>query len=275
VDVRGKQVIRITQQVVHAKISLPDGATFEDTASIGMTFLATGSATGLDLGDISTLIQNFFNTPAAGQTNPLANYISGDVSRDALACLITYTDVTAHLDGSNAGGPIATVPWTLSAATSTVSLPAQCAAVCSYRAAYGTDIEHGVSGPLPTPDRAVDEGAPATHIGTSRPRASDRGRFYLGPLNLETLASNFNAGDNVAGVLAPAFVSDLTHALTALVSTQQPVQPDQFNLVVWSRKNAIVKQIAYIALDAALAVIRKRADTVINRVLTWSNTGIT
>jgi hypothetical protein len=57
--------------------------------------------------------------------------------------------------------------------------------------------------------------------------------------------------------------------MNALAKTQGTGTPAQFNWVQWSRRNAVVKAITNIALDYGIAVIRKRADTVINRVLNW------
>lgn len=253
----------MTAQVVHCKVSLPDGTTFEDTSSFSFTYLATGSSGTVPTADLTTLVDNFLNGLASGQTQSMAHYLSHSLNRSVGAVTLEATDVTAHLDGSPAGTPFFVDAHTLASGVAT-SLPAQLAAVCGFRAAYGADLERGVSGLIPTPEGAQDDGAPATHTGISRPRASDRGRFYLGPFSDAVIDET-----QVGGPIGTVPFDDLLQAVNGLVHTQNPGTANEFKGVVWSRVKAAVKPIAFIFIDEALGVVRRRADTTLNRVHNW------
>jgi hypothetical protein len=259
-------------QVVHARVVLPDGNTFEDTASIGFTFEAV-SATAIAPADVQTVISNYFNLRVGAMVDPLASYMSPEISRAANGCSIEIYDVTDHLDGTPSGSPLSIQTFTMAASGSSSPLPAQLAAVIAYRAAYGADLERGTTETVKSTDSAIDQGAPATHTGISRPRASDRGRIYLGPLNLTTLKALVAPAAGTAGVLSDQFMSDALIWATDNLGTHAGIAGGAFSNVVWSRARAAVKLIGWIAVDAAVGVIRKRADTVINRVLTWTPEG--
>jgi hypothetical protein len=259
-------------QVLHARIVLPDGTTFEDTSSIGMTFQAV-TTTAIAPADIQTLVTGYFNTRQGGMTDPLSAYISPEISRATDGCSIEIYDVTDHLDGTPAGSPISIQTFTMGVSGSSFPLPAQIAAVVAYRAAYGPDLEKGTPEVVKSTESAIDQGAPATHPAVSRPRASDRGRLYMGPLNILTLAGTSVGGPGSSGLLSTQFQTDLTDWAVNTMGTHAGSAGGSFSNVVWSRARAAVKLVAFVALDAAVGVIRKRADTVINRVLSWQPEG--
>jgi hypothetical protein len=258
----------MTQQVAHAKIKFPDGATFEDLVTMTMTWEATGANTSLGLSSVNTAIHNFFNSLASGQTHPIAYYIGPNVSRAANAITTEWTDVTAHLDGSPAGSPYSTDTWTLGAGGPQAGLPPQLAACVGIRGAYGTDIEHGPVVTLPTDDRAIDEGAGATHLGASRPRARDRGRFYVGPLTIQTL-DTVAGGSAGVGAFAALFLTDMAAALHPFLGVIDSGMADQSQMVQWSRRNASVHLVEFFFVDEGVATQRRRQDTTLNRVHTW------
>jgi hypothetical protein len=251
----------MTQQVVHAKLLLPDGTTFEDQASFGLTIEATGANTSITPADVQTRFTNFLNVTAPGASNPIGGYLASKITRAASGCTLTLTDVTNHLDGSPAGTPFQTFGVTLTAALSSTDFPPQIAAAVGYMAAYGSDLEHGPTIALPSTDSAIDQGAPATHQGVSRPRARDRGRFYLGPLNQTAF--------DVFGKLGATFLTDMAAALPLFLGVNAGGAADQTNGVVWSRRAAGVKQTAFFYVDEWPASQRRRADTTANRVHTW------
>jgi hypothetical protein len=257
----------VTQQVIHARVSLPSADTFEDLASFGLTFEATGSSPTITLSDIDLVLEDFLNNPTGVMAHAICWYMSSGISRVANACTITYYDVTAQLGGLSLGAPIGITPFTLGATDPgpVFPLPSQVAVCIGYRAAYGTDQEHGVAETVPSDARAIREGAPATHAAVSKPRASDRGRFYLGPLQSELL-------DSTPGEIAPSAYADFDIAANVLLSTQGAGLAGQFNAVVWSRRLARVKQVKFFYVDEAFATIRKREDTTANRVHTWVGT---
>ncbi len=255
-------------QVLHARLSLPDGTTFEDTASIGFT-VQSSSAAPIPPADVVSWIDGIMNRTVVGQTAAICTYISPQVLRGVNGCPVEIYDVTDHLDGSPAGSPVSISSITLGASTGSIALPAQLALVVGYRSAYGTDLEKGVTETAKSTESAIDQGAPATHSAISKPRARDRGRLFLGPLHTNDLAGT--AGN--AGVASVALYDDVLTQITSAFGTQVFSDSGSFNPVVWSRVAAAVKPIAFVAIDAALGVIRKRADTVINRVLSWSPIG--
>jgi hypothetical protein len=251
----------MTQQVVHMKVSLPDGTTFEDTSSLGFTFEATGSNTGIAVGDLQNWVFALLNTAVGTQTSPLAAYLSSKISRASFGISAALTDVTAHLDGSPAGAPYNTFTLTLGAAGSSVDFPPQCAATVGYRADYSGDVEHGPTVSLPSTDQAIDQGAPATHTGVSRPRARDRARSFFGPLNETAFQAD--------GSLGTTLKADLVLRFNDSLITQNPGLANQFNVVVWSRRNAAVKQVKYLYVDEFPTTVRRRGDTTANRVHSW------
>lgn len=261
-----KDVSTLTQQVVHAKFLLPSTTASVDGASFGLTLEATGSGTTLDFSTAQTpqnLLTTFINGTIGAQVHPLSFYLSPDLDHTSNACSITWTDVTAHLDGSNAGGPFRTDTFTLGAASHTQGLPPSVAVPVALRADYGTDIEHGTTASLPSTESAIDQGAPATHTGTIRPRARDRARFYLGPLDVGVLG--------IGGApLQSTFASDLDIAVNGLVQTHNTVSANQFNIVVWSRRAAAVKPVTFYAIPGFFGVVRKRGDETLTRVHSWT-----
>jgi hypothetical protein len=259
----------VTQQVVHARVQFATADTLMKNSSFGLTFEATGSDPAITVGDLHTTLVDFVNGVSEAMTHPLAWYLSSDLSRIANASQIEYYDVTANLNGSPTGTPFATMAFTLGAAGGDAPLPGELAVVCGFRAGYGTDLEHGASGPEPTDHRAIEEGAPTTHTGKSRPRARDRGRLYLGPLDANVLLTSSGSGPDYAGKLHPAFTANMSIALDSVLNTNFMGAAQQFNAVVWSRAAAAVKQVAFYYVDEGIGVQRRRASTAVNRVHTW------
>lgn len=257
----------MTQQVVRARVSIPNSGSLEDQTSFDVYLEATGSNTNLDFGTSETpfdAIATFLNVVGTGGANPLSTYMSNDLSRTANAVKIDWTDITAHLDGSPAGTPFRTDTFTLGAAGgATNPLPAQLAVCVGYRRAYGTDLEHGTSASLPSTESAVDQGAPATHMGVTRPRARDRGRFYLGPFNTQGLSS-------VNGLPYAFLLSDIGKTSDRLFKTHNIGAANQFNVVQWSRRGASIGNVAFYYVDEAFCTQRRRADTTANRVHSWN-----
>lgn len=259
----------MTQQIIHTKVSLPDGVTFEDTASFSFTAEATGSDASITLSELTTAVAVLLNTASGAQAHPLSYYIGPSVTRATLGIGLTFTDVTAHLDGSPAGSPIGTDALTLGAAGPQAGLPPGLAICCGYRAAYSSDIEHGPAAVLPNPDEAIDVGAPATHTGLTRPRARDRSRFYLGPLTIQTL-DTVAGGSSGPGAVGAVALADFQIALDTFLKTHNLSAHDQWNVVCWSRRAAAVKNAAFYFVDEGLAYQRRREDVTLNRVHSWT-----
>lgn len=255
----------MTQQVCKARVVLPSIVNGTDNCSMDFTFEATGSDTGLDFTDSITpqsALTDFFNTAVGSE--PVAYYLSSDLSRASNACSISWTDVTAHLDGSPAGTPFRTDFFTLGASGGGFPMPPQFAAVVAYRRDYGSDLEHGASASLPSSESAIDQGAPATHTGVTRPRARDRGRIYVGPL------TSLVQGSTGGGTWAATFATNLVDSFNSLANTQNPTLHNQFNLVQWSRRGASINSVRWYYLDENGGIIRRRGDTTQSRVHPWT-----
>lgn len=255
----------MAQQVCRAKVVLPSLVNGTDNVSIDFIVEATGSDTSLDFATAQTpqnAIENFFLSTLG--THPIGAYISQDIDRTANACSIQWTDITAHLDGSPAGAAFRTDTFTLPAVVGGSPLPPQIAAVVAYRRDYGTDLEHGANASLPTDEAAIDEGAPATHTGATRPRARDRGRFYLGPLC--TICLDPAGG---GALVATPFKNDLTIGLQTLYGTYNGGAANQFAFVQWSRRAASVGNVSRFYINESFGVIRRRGDTTQSRVHNW------
>jgi len=255
----------MTQQVLRARVFLPSTDVNTDNVSMDFVAEATGSDASLDFTDTPnplTALTAFFNTNSG--SHPLAYYINSIISRASNACSITWTDITAHLDGSPAGTPYRTDTFTLGTSAGTQGMPAQLAACVALRRAYGSDLERGASASLPSDERAIDEGAPSTHTGITRPRARDRGRIYFGPLNLNPLNSS------TPGTWDNTFKTDIVNACQALYSTFNGGTHNQFNFVLWSRRNASVGDVAFVYLNEGVATQRRRGDTTQSRVHAWT-----
>lgn len=204
-----------------------------------------------DGGDPSILVANcpgLFNVVGSGASLPIASYLHPALDGGTNHCTIKVYDITSHLDGSNIGAPVASGSWTL-AAPSGEAMPEGLAAVVSYRADYGTDVEF--SGP-----RA--EGA-----GGTRPRSRDRNRHYFGPLNTRGFVQPSTAN---RVTFSASMINDLladTKQVEVIVDTGfggVPGLPDQWNLQVWSRKGAAVKPVAEYWMDDRPDYQRRRSD---------------
>jgi hypothetical protein len=261
----------MAQQVLHARVQLASTQQGTDNPSFHFFFEATGSNVNLDFTASGTtgLIANpeealiaFFNTSQNGATHTIASYLSADLSVAANASNVSWYDITAHLDGSNAGGPIRSTNFTLAGPGSASALPPAACAVLAYRRDYSGDIEHGPTATIPSSEGAIDQGAPATHSGATRPRARDRGRVHIGPLNYGAIGAN-------GGAAGAAFVTDLGKAFDYLAQTHNFGLGAQWNLVQWSRRNASVNPVRWYFVNPYLGIVRRRSDVTESRVHAW------
>lgn len=186
-------------------------------------------------------VEDFYN--GAHSTNGVAFYMNASLSRTASGLLEAY-DITTTLGGAPHGSPTVTSTWSLGAVgPGTTALPDQMAAVVSYHADYAGALETGPSGAIPTPARAVREGAPATHTGRTRPKSTLRGRVYIGPCTV--------GGINAAGQMSSGFYDALSASGVALTASA-------LGWAVWSRRTASVHDIIGGWVDDALGVQRRR-----------------
>lgn len=226
----------MTQQVVRARTIIPSRDPLLDGMSFDTYWEQKGSDTNVNLTVVTGYITTFLSSTVTGQTNSIGSYMDNSLDRSSGVAQIEYYDITAHLNGTPAGSPIGIQSTAVGNAHSGSNpLPAQCSVVVGYRADYGTDVEFG----------------PGT-----RPRSRDRNRFYLGPMNSTTIQADGTTG---AAKLSPFFLADLVPAIEALM-TQRSGGTDNNAMVVWSRKNAAVKDIVAAETRSFLATQRRRVD---------------
>lgn len=206
-----------------------------DNASIGLVFDGSGTTSFGGLAPVFTALETFWNSTYLTQSASIAHYISEVMSRSTNASQMEVYDITGHLDGSPHGAPVAIHNWTLGTTDNTTSYPEGVAATVSFRADYGTDVEFG----------------PGT-----RPRARDRNRVYIGPLNGYAFTTDVTTH---RCLLDPTFVSNLLKALNGISQTID-LSGGDWNLRVWSRKNAGVKVPTTGFMDNRPDYQRRRSD---------------
>lgn len=227
------------------KVIIPQKSTIDDPSSNGFVFHGSGATDFTNIADVFTAVKAFYTTAGTGGTNPIAHYMAQSFDFGANACTIEAYDITAHLDGSPHGSPVAAQNWTFSVPGAPNSLPTGVAACVSFRADYGTDVEFGAG---------------------TRPRARDRNRVYVGPLN-ETCIENEPA--TLRARFTPAFITDCLAALFDLSKVIDETG-DDWVLQVWSRRNAAVKLPTVGYMDNRPDYQRRRSDqgaTKTNRAL--------
>jgi hypothetical protein len=225
--------------VIHCRVELMTAEDRSTRITNGFTFGWGGGSPPVtsDFDSLATLLEAFYNTPGTGGTHYMGFYYSRSVSAAANASEITMTDVTAHLDGSAAGSPFAIYPFTFTGPGSgIVDLPAQVAAVMSSRADYDTDSEFG------------------TH---TRPRASDRNRCYLGPLNNGAIELDSSTPPKV--IFTPGFLADMFHSAKTLWTATSGT-PFSWSWLIWSKEHAAVKLNEFFSADLVPDTQRRRAD---------------
>lgn len=203
-------------QVLKFVMQIPSKDAVTDEVSNSFVFESDTATDYTGIGYIASHIENFYNATAVGATNPIKHYLSTVLDQTTNHALWTAYDITAHLDGTPHGSPIGAGNWTLGSTGASEDYPDGVAATVSFRAAYGTDVEFGTG---------------------TRPRARDRNRFYVGPLNVSAFLTDDTTG-------RCKFQSQfLTDALAALLALSDSVTAGswEYNLRVWSRKNASVK----------------------------------
>lgn len=218
----------MTQQVVQARTKFQFLSPLIGGDSFDTTWEALGSSTDVDYSYVQSQITTFLDN--------LSAYAAYSISQATNACSLEIYDITAHLDGSAAGAPVSfeNFTWSTGIESSSHPLPEAAAILFGYRAAYGTDPEYG----------------PGT-----RPRARDRGRFYIGPLNVNATYPEPSTGRCIWETGA---VTAFQTAYSGLL-TPGP-GPSSTSMVQWSRANAMVKQIATTWIDDAPRYQRRRID---------------
>lgn len=197
-------------------------------------FAFTTAATppsGSNLDEISDALFDFYNDISGAQSNSLATYLAPCVDRSDPP-QIRHFDLAGHLDGTAHGSPIRVDAMaSLDATGLSTGFPAEVAICMSFRSTYGADAEF-------TP--------------TTRPRARDRGRIYLGPL-----ISSVGNTDATTGRVKPAqsLIDDITIAGARLRDAAGGMIWS-----VWSRKGSSLKSVTTVWVDDAWDTQRRRGE---------------
>lgn len=222
--------------VILIKADLPSLDPTVDDSTNGFVFKSDTATAPPGTNALFNHVVGFYNTVNTGQTVALCSYISQVIDRTIGHMNLTAYNITSHLDGTPHGAPVAAFSsGLLGAASGSTPLPEGCAATLSWRADYGSDVEFG----------------PGT-----RPRARDRNRLYLGPLNSSAITAD-SATHRCE--LTPQFITDALHAMFFL-STSVTIGADDWVWQVWSRKNADTKLPTEGWLDNRVDYQRRRSD---------------
>lgn len=158
-------------------------------------------------------IMGFYVDKSGAQVGSMAGYMSKEASRAAGA--VTAKSYILPGTPGDVGSPDHMSNYTLTDEGGGQELPAEVSICLSYHGSLVDLAERaGADTPIVTDDRAVDEGAPATHPGRIRLAERHRGRIFLGPLN----TSMCGIGPGGAGRQRPsaAFQNDVKIAALAL-----------------------------------------------------------
>lgn len=224
----------MAEQDVHAVVTLAStSGVAADNCLNTFAFMKGTPLAGGDAAAIVAALIAFYNDVQV--TNAPAKYISNAISRAANACMVQLFDVSGHLNGTPAGSAFLTQAFTLGAAFGVDDLPNEVAIAISMHADYTGIAEIGAAAAIPTPEAAIDMGAPATHPGNIRPKSRYRGRIYFGPLNEGvdgvTTGGYCHVGATVSADLRGA-IRDLANDVLAVAQLQ-----------VWSRRDAIMRPV--------------------------------
>jgi hypothetical protein len=211
----------------------------DDSGSVSNTFMfrftGAGVPSSTNLDDLATQAIAMYNTGPG--TNPALGALLGpQFPRVANTSEVAIYDLDLADPAHAYGSPVNVRFFTLAGAAGGTPLPNECAVVLSFRAAYGTDPEHA---------------------GTTRPRASDRGRVYLGPWGTsQILAVTPPTGGSVATV-AVAAKNTIIGAYRAMVAASLTTL---WEASVWSRKEQLFKPVAQYAYDDLWDTQRRRSS---------------
>ena len=235
-------------QNLHLQIKFAPLSPIIDAPSFHLYYLST--YTTADITDVSSLVNQVisqFNSIPSGAGFSVASVMSDCLSRAANQSLVDVYDVTAHLNGTPAGSPVLLTSFTLAAGQPTPKAnPEGVAAVITLQAPYGTDVEFG-------------PGTPAT-----RPRARDRGRIYVGPLDGSVLALESTTNRSY---LVSSFQTTLVKWIQAINVITTAPHTVIYNLAVWSRKGAFMKSLQECWVDDRPDYQRRRSDQAASRLI--------
>lgn len=179
-----------------------------------------------------------------GGSTLISSFFPESINTGAGAGKWNVYDISAHLDGSVHGPPVASGTWTNETIlTSVAAVPEGVSGVISYNSDYGTD-----------PEFVRD---PVTHKVTARPKATHRGRMYL-PLGLTALSKEATTNRSI---IHPSFISAahlLTSSLATVAETTAP--SNTWVWCQWSKKMSRALVVLNAWVDDRPDYQRRRTD---------------
>lgn len=207
------------------------------------TSVASGAINVATAQDIIAIVNGFYQQRATGATSAIGLHLSPSLNTNAGIEYKAY-DITGKLSqGQLHGAPITQLnkPWTIGSLSASSFFPEGVAACISFRRDYGTDVEF-IRGP--------------GGVVTGRPRQSDRGRMYVGPLNSAVMTGD---GTTLRCKFTPGFVTDCLAAFD-FASTVVATDSTTWHLSQWSKKKGNVADIVATWMDDRPDYQRRRAD---------------
>lgn len=196
-------------------------------------WIGVGTPSTTDYDTAMADIWKFFNG-ASGGTGTITYYLGPQIYRATNSVLMDAYSMDLASTNNVFGSPVRTAQKTPGAPAATSPLPNEVAMTLSYRAGYGSDPEH---------------------VGTTRPRASDRGRLYLGPLHTGVMGSVTAPNGTITVNIQAAIIIAVLSAYSTL---KTDLAGHSWTLSVWSRKERLLKDVAYKAMDNSLDTQRRR-----------------
>jgi len=196
-----------------------------------------GDPVDADFDALAAAIFGFFNHTPTGGSQAVAYYLGDEISNVTDSWLLNFYLVPTA--GGHEGSPVK-MRTGQGVGRGTHTMPEEVAAVLSFRAAYGADVEFG---------------------GGSRPRSRDRNRIYLGPLDTAVIAQDSTTKRTK---LSATFITDVLISATEELYGAA-VAANWFWRVV-SHKAVVDKDVAFVSMDDAFDSQRRRGPKATTRV---------
>jgi hypothetical protein len=192
--------------------------------SFTFNFVSTPDPIVSDWDNLIGVIKNFYQvTQTSGHA--VRDYLGPQINRGTNMTTTELYQIDVADPHHYLSSPVHVVPWSLAGTAPINPLPNEVAVSLSYRGPYGTDPEHA---------------------GSTRPRASDRGRTYIGPLDLSATQTITIPDGTEYLQVHPTFKSTLMQAAQAIFTADGIIN---WAWSVWSRKEQALKPIVEGAVD--------------------------
>lgn len=218
----------VTALKVAVELQAINGLDEDNVVNNWSIIAATGWDPAADLLEISGPLDNFYDGFSGTLSNSLA--------RGAASIEMKFYDVTAHLDGSPHGSPVATDLGSLTgAAASPTDMPSEVAFVVTLRG------DGAAEAAVSAPD------GPDGGTALDRPKQRRTGRLYFGPWTIVDLTT-----------LGRPSATLRTGMRNSMATLQTALAANGHSVAVWSRKNASFYELVSVETDDAWDTQRRR-----------------